>query len=114
MELHQLVPIILCADHSGRQQAFAKGKLCADGCLAPGLCEAFPDVAAGVLQKQNLHSAAAGPFSEQTGGKHTGVVQNQAVAGTKIVKKIVKKPVFEGTVCAMHHQKAGAVPLRDP
>ena len=96
----------------GGELSVAEAELRADRGLPARARQAFPDVAAGILEQKDLHSPAAGnAVAHQTGRKDAGIVQNQRVAGLEIVDHVVKMPVLDLSALPAENQQSGAVAL---
>ena len=97
-----------------RQLAVAEGHPCALAQLLARTDKAFPHVVAPVDEQQDLTGAAARyAVSQQAGGQHSGIVEDQAVAGMQILRQVEEMPVLRGAGGLIQHQQPGGVPLCD-
>lgn len=95
MEFHQAVSALGLSHHGGRQRSITKGYLRAGMKLASRSGQAFPNPIALVRQQQQLHSAAGGAVSQQSGGQNAGVVHHKAIAGLQIRENIIKMAMLQ-------------------
>ena len=114
IEAHQAVAAGQLLHHLRRQFPVAEGQLRPGAHPLARPHQALPGLVPPVDQQQHLARAAAGqPVAQQTGRKHPGIIEDQAVAGPEILRKIVKIPVLPRAGVLVQHQQPGGVPLGD-
>ena len=105
-ELYQPVAIGQLVHHLRRQFTAAENDLCALPQLLPRTDKALPHIVAPVDKQQNFAGPTAGhPMAQQPCRQHPGVVQDQAVARTQILRQIVKMPVLYCPRFLVQHQQ---------
>ena len=104
MKSNQPIAIVLYSLHRGGELARAKENRLSWQRLPPRLSQTFPKSLSQVPQQQHLYGAARGSAPQEPGGKHTGIVHNQAVARQQVVCNVKKVPVFHCTRDAIQHQ----------
>ena len=110
VELHQAVAALLLGRDRRGERAVAEREFSTGMQLSARLGKAFPDAAAFVLQKQQLHgSARRHAVAEQARGQHARIVHHKAVARLQVVHDIIKMPVLQLAGLPVEHHQAGAV-----
>ena len=65
------------------------------------------------LEQHDLQAfCVPGAVSEQARRQHARIVQDQRIAGAKVIRKIPELAVFKSIFRAMYNQHARAIPLR--
>ena len=95
--------------HARHQLAAAEGHFRAGLEPPPRAHQRLPLLGAELLEQQHLRRAAAGALADEPRGDDARVVDHQHVAGAQVVHDVVKVPVFELPVFAVHHQHAAVV-----
>ena len=109
-EAHQTVAVWQLLRDFRFQLPIAEGDLRAGTQLLAGTNKALPHVISPVDEQQYLAGAAARyAVAQQTSRQHTGVVEDQAVAGAQIRRQVEEMPVLRGTGVLIQHQQPGGV-----
>ena len=108
---HQPVAVGQLVHDLRGQLPVAEGYPCALPQLFAGPHQAFPHVIAFVDEQQYLASTAARhTVSQQPGRQHTGVIQDQAVAGAQVLRQVVEMTVLRLPCRLVQHQQPRTVP----
>ena len=80
--------------------------------VLPGAHQALPGILSPVNKQQHLTGTAARQtLTQKSGRKHSGIVEDQAVAGMQILRQIKKMPVLPGAAFFIQHQQTRGIPL---
>ena len=105
-ELYQPVAVGQLVHHLRRQLSVAEGHPRALPKLLPRTDKALPHIVAPVDKQQNFAGPAAGhPMAQQPCRQHPGVIQNQAVARTQILRQVIEMPVLYCPCFLVQHQQ---------
>ena len=105
-ELYQPVAVGQLVHHLRRQFTAAENDLCALPQLLPRTDKALPHIVAPVDKQQNFAGSAAGQsVPQQTRRQYPGVVQDQAVARTQILRQVIEMPVLYCPCFLVQHQQ---------
>ena len=105
-EPHQPVAVGQLVHHLRRQLSVTEGHPRALPQLLPRTDKALPHIVAPVDKQQNFAGSAAGQsVPQQTRRQYPGVVQDQAVARTQILRQVIEMPVLYCPCFLVQHQQ---------
>ena len=98
--------------YGGGQLAFAKAQLGADTAFLARTGQTFPYTVA-LIRQQNQLNRITGVLADaqQTSRNDAGIVENQRVSGTQVLRQIVKMSVLNGTGVLVQCQHARSISL---
>ena len=114
VEFCQSVTALKYIRNLGRKNSVTEGKVRARlGSFARSR-DTFPYISAPVGEKEEFNSCSRTVLNaENTGRENTGVIQNQAVALTELVKNIVKMPMLNIPAYPVHNHEPRGVSRLD-